>query len=152
AIPSANLCPITPPSTSLLAWADYLSTVRTPVQNCLTAVGSSNILYIVFTYNTPYSLTAPDQVIYSLDQFVADIWDSYEPAGQYGLPPSAHPYYAASQPEGNVYAPFISLASFRSQNSTLIYSVWRLDAATPALAQGLVDKAMAAETAGLSGQ
>jgi hypothetical protein len=47
AIPTANLCPITPPNTSLLAWADYLSTVRTPVQNCLTALGSSNILYIV---------------------------------------------------------------------------------------------------------
>jgi len=152
AIPSANLCPITPPSTSLLAWADYLSTVRTPVQRCLTAIGSSNILYIVFTYNTPYSLTGPDQVTYSLDQFVADIWDVYEPSGQYGLPSSAHPYYAANQPEGNVYTPFVSLATFRSQNSALIYSVWRLDAATPALAQGLVDKAMAAEVAGLRGQ
>ena len=152
AIPTANLCPITPPSNSLLAWTDYTSTVRTPVQNCLTALGSSNILYVVFTYNTPYSFIGPDQAIYSLDQFVADIWDVYEPAGQFGLPPSSHPYYAANQAEGNVYTPFVSLATFRNQNTALIYSVWRLDAATPALAQGLVDKAMAAEAAGLTGQ
>jgi hypothetical protein len=87
-----------------------------------------------------------------LDQFVADIWDVYQPAGQYGLPTSTHPYYAQNQSEGNVYTPFVSLAAFRNQNSTLIYSVWRLDAATPALAQGLVDKAMTAEATGLSGQ
>ena len=110
------------------------------------------ILYIVFTYNTPYEIIAPDQEIYSLDQFVADIWDVYEPPGEYGLPPSAHPYFAGAQPQGDVYPPFVSLAAFRSQNSTLIYSVWRLDAATPALAQGFVDKAMAAETGGLTGQ
>ena len=47
---------------------------------------------------------------------------------------------------------FAYLAAFRSRNTPLIYSVWRLDAATPALAQGLVDKAMAAEAAGLTGQ
>jgi uncharacterized protein (TIGR03790 family) len=152
AIPSANLCAIAPPSTSLVSWAAYTSTVRTPVQNCLTALGSSNILYIVFTYNTPYDLIGPDQATYALDQFVADIWDVYEPPGQYGLPTSAQPYYAANQAEGNVYTPFVSLAAFRSQNAALIYSVWRLDAATPALAQGLVDKAIAAETAGLTGQ
>ncbi|MGA7240081.1 MAG: TIGR03790 family protein, partial [Bryobacteraceae bacterium] len=109
-------------------------------------------LYIVFTYNTPYSLIGLDQATYSLDQFVADIWDVYEPPGQFGLPASPHPYYAANQAEGNAYTPFVSLATFRSQNSALIYSVWRLDAATPALAQGLVDKAMAAESAGLTGQ
>jgi uncharacterized protein (TIGR03790 family) len=152
AIPSANLCAIAPPSTSLVSWADYTSTVKTPVQNCLTAIGSSNILYIVFTYNTPYDLIAPDQATYALDQFVADIWDVYQPPGEFGLPPSSHPYYAANQAEGNLYTPFVSLAAFRSQNPALIYSVWRLDAATPALAQGLVDKAIAAEAAGLTGQ
>jgi uncharacterized protein (TIGR03790 family) len=151
-IPAANLCAIVPASTSYLSWTQYTSTVKTPVQNCLSAVGSSNILYIVFTYNTPYDVIAPDQATYALDQFVADIWDVYEPPGQYGLPAAAHPYFAGSQPQGDVYAPFVSMAAFRNQNSALIYSVWRLDAATPALAQGLVDKAMAAETSGLAGQ
>ena len=152
AIPATNLCAITPPSTSLLTWATYLSSVKTPVQNCLTLVGSSNILYIVFTYNTPYEFTGTDKAVYSIDQFIADIWDAYEPSGQFGLPATPHPYYAANQAEGNVYTPFVSLATFRTQNAALIYSVWRLDAATPALAQGLVDKAMAAEAGGLNGQ
>jgi hypothetical protein len=54
---------------------------------------------------------------------------------------------------GNVYQPFVSLATYRAQHGALtIYSVWRLDGATQALAQGLVDKAIAAETNGLAGQ
>ena len=57
-----------------------------------------------------------------------------------------------TEAEGNAYTPFLSMAAFRSQNTALIYSVWRLDAATPALAQGLVDKAIAAEATGLTGQ
>ena len=44
------------------------------------------------------------------------------------------------------------MAAFRLDASTpAIYSVWRLDGATPALAKGLVDKAKAAETSGLHG-
>jgi uncharacterized protein (TIGR03790 family) len=151
-IPSANLCAITPPATNWLNWTDFDGSVRTPIKNCLTALGSSNILYIVFTYNTPYDVIAPDTATYALDQFVADIWDQYAPPGQYGVPLIAQPYYAVAQAEGNIYSPYVSFQEFRSQNSILIYSVWRLDAATEALAQGLVDKAMAAESSGLSGQ
>ena len=151
-IPSANLCPITPPSTVYLTWNVFDSSVRTPVRNCLNTVGAGNILYIVFTYNTPYDVIAPDQATYALDEFIADIWDLYAPAGQYGIPLTSQPYYAPAQAEGNVYTPFLSFANYRSNGGTLIYSVWRLDAATAALAQGLVDKAMAAETSGLSGQ
>ena len=151
-IPAANLCPITPSSTTLLGFAEYLSAVKTPVQNCLNALGQTNILYIVFTYNTPYDLLAPDQAIYSLDEFVADIWDVYAPANQYGLPPSPQPYFTPTQAEGNVYTPFVSFATFRAQNPVPIYAVWRLDAPTPALARGLVTKAMAAEASGLAGK
>ena len=151
-IPSANLCAIAPPSTTFLYWSAFDTSVRTPIRNCLNALGSTNILYIVFAYQTPYDVIAPDSATYSLDQFVADIWDVYTPPGQYGAPPLAQPYYADAQTQGNAYVPFVSLADFRTQNPVAIYSVWRLDAATPALAKGLVDKALAAETAGLSGQ
>ncbi len=152
-IPAANLCPITPPSTTLVSWAVFGSAVKTPIQNCLSALGPANILYIVFTYNTPYDLTGLDQAIYAVDSFVADIWDVYEPTNQSGLPTSSQPYFAPAQAQGDAYTPYSSLAIFRAQNPALpIYSVWRLDAATPALAQGLVDKALAAESGGLSGQ
>jgi uncharacterized protein (TIGR03790 family) len=152
-IPAANLCAITPPSTTLLAWSDFISSVKTPIQNCLNTVGPSNILYIVFTYQTPYDLTAPDGNLYAVDQFVGDIWDVYTLPGQYGMPALAQPYYANAESQGYIYMPFVSLAAYRTgQNSVLIYSVWRLDAATPALAQGLVDKALLAESSGLAGQ
>ena len=152
AIPSQNLCAIQPPSTTSLSWSAFDSTVRTPISNCLNTVGWNNILYIVFTYQTPYKVIAPDNASYSLDQFVADIWDVYTPPGQYGLPATAQPYYAEAQSEGNVYVPFVSFAAFRSQNPIPIFSVWRLDAANSTLAKGLVDNALLAESTHLSGQ
>src|SRR5579885_3065256 len=152
AIPAGNLCPITPSSTTFLAWGDFVTTVKAPIQSCLNAVGASNILFRSFAYKTPYDVIAPDSNTYAVDEFIADIWDQYIPANQFGIPLAAHPYYAVNQAEGNVYVPFQSLATFRSQNPTLIYAVWRLDAPTAALAKGLVDKALLAESTGLSGQ
>ena len=152
AIPSQNLCAIKPPSTTSLSWSAFDSTVRTPIGNCLSTVGWNNILYIVFTYQTPYKVVAPDNALYALDQFIADIWDVYTPPGRYGLPATAQPYYAEAQSQGNVYVPFTSFAAFRVKNPIPIFSVWRLDAATPVLAKGLVDKALLAESTHLSGQ
>src|ERR1035438_9602301 len=151
-IPSANLCAITPPRIHWLYLVDFDSPVRTPIKNRLYALRSSYLLYIVMTYHTPYDVIAPDTATYALDQFIADIWDQYTPPGQYGVPPLSQPYFANNQAEGDIYTPYVSFQNFRNQNSILIYSVWRLDAATQALAQGLVDKAMAAENNGLSGQ
>lgn len=151
-IPAANLCAIAPPSTASLSWSAFVSKVSTPIGNCLEAVGWSNILYIVFAYQTPYSVIAPDGATYAIDQFIADIWNVYTPPGQYGIPPSPQPYYANAQSEGNVYIPFSSFAAYRMANPVPIFSVWRLDAATAALAEGLVDNALLAESAGLSGQ
>lgn len=153
AVPSANLCKISPPKTDTLTWTQYLSSVKTPVRNCLNAVGASNILYIVFTYQTPYTLTALNGQLYALDQYVADIWDLYNTRDAYPFPNKLQPYYADAQSQGNVYQPFTSFADYRAQNSAIsIYSVWRLDAPTAALAKGLVDKAIAAESSGLHGQ
>src|ERR1035438_4602961 len=114
-IPSANLCAITPPRIDWLYWGDFDSSVRTPIKNCLNALGSSNILYIVFTYNTPYDVIAPDTATYALDQFIADIWDQYTPPGQYGVPPISQPYFAIAQAEGNIYSPYVSFQNFRNQ-------------------------------------
>ncbi len=153
-IPLANLCPITPPSTVSLTWAQYVSSVKTPVQNCLNTVGPNNILYIVFTYQTPFTVKGSSgQLLYAMDQYVADIWDQYASQDFYPYPVQTHPYYDDAQSEGNVYQDFISFANYRAnKNALLIYSVWRLDAASAALAQGLVDKAISAESSGLSGQ
>jgi hypothetical protein len=103
---------------------------------------------------TPFTVNgSTSPFTYSIDQYVADIWDQYAQQDFYPVPPQVHPYYDDAQSMGNVYRPFVSFASYRAQQGALtIYSVWRLDGATQALAQGLVDKATAAEASGLAGQ
>jgi uncharacterized protein (TIGR03790 family) len=155
-IPVQNLCGIQPAATNVVTWDQYVSTVKTPVQACLNNVGPARILYIVFTYETPYDvMVSTSPLVYSLDSYVADIWDQYSSQDFFPYPylPNLQPYYADSQSMGNVYQPFQSFSAWRNTvASKLIYSVWRLDAASAALAMGLVDKAIAAEHSGLSGQ
>lgn len=154
AIPQANLCPVSAPSTVTLSWDQYTSTVKPAVQNCLNAVGPDNILYFVLTYRMPYRISGSSDLLrYALDSYLADIWDRYATKDFFPYPSRAQPYFVDSQSQGNVYKKFRSLADYRAASTALpIYSVWRLDAANAALAKGLVDKAIAAETSGLSGQ
>jgi uncharacterized protein (TIGR03790 family) len=152
-IPTANLCAISPPETAALSWSTYASTIRTPVQNCLNNLGARNILYIVLAYIRPFGLHGQNGTVYALDGYLADIWDQYTHHDAFPYPDLPHPYFAAAQRQGNYYPPFVSLAAYRAQQYSLtIYSVWRLDGATPALAEGLVDQALAAEANGLSGR
>jgi uncharacterized protein (TIGR03790 family) len=77
-----------------------------------------------------------------MDSYISDIWDQYSTVDFNPGPTAAHRYYADMQNQGNVYAPFQSLAEFRAQpRSQLLYSTWRLDGSTPAIAMGIVDKA-----------
>jgi uncharacterized protein (TIGR03790 family) len=153
AIPTANLCAISPSEAStLLSWSAYVSEVQNPIQSCLNTVGPNQILYIVFGYIRPFKLTAQNGKVYAIDQYVADIWNQYAATDAFPYP-AQHPYFAVNQAQGNSYQPFLSLAAYRAQQGSLqIYSVWRLDGATAALAEGLVDKAIEAEQNGLNGQ
>jgi uncharacterized protein (TIGR03790 family) len=153
-IPAANLCAISPSEVStLLTWSAYVSEVQNPIQNCLNTVGPNQILYIVLGYIRPFKLTAQNGKVYAIDQYVADIWNQYSATDAFPYPAQAHPYFAVNQAHGNSYQPFLSLAAYRAQQGSLqIYSVWRLDGATAALAEGLVDKAIEAEQNGLTGQ
>ena len=152
-IPEQNLCSIAPIDTIRLGWKEYISQVKTPVQKCLTAVGPNKILYIVFSYQTPYRVEGPDQqrnLTFTVDQEVSDIWNQLGPDFSQAL--QKHPYYDEAHSKTNVYQPFQPFAEYRAQpDAKMIYSVWRLDAATPKLAKGLVDKAIAAEKSGLKG-
>lgn len=153
-IPNANKCAIKPSDSVWVKWDDWDATIKKPIRKCLDAVGPGKILYIVFTYQTPYRLSVPlASGAFALDQYVADIWDQYVSAESPTMPRFPHPYFAEAQTQGNVYQPFRSLADYRAQPWALkIYSVWRLDGANAGLAKGLVDKALAAEASGLSGQ
>lgn len=147
-VPPVNICGISPSSGSSISLAEYEASVKVSVQACLNAVNPQHILYIVLAYDTPYLIERADGP-YSLDSYLSDVWDRY-PSNQVLVGPQrTHGYYADSQAQGNVYRTFMSFATYRRTTETdLIYSVWRLDGATPALAMGLVDKAIAAEQAG----
>jgi len=152
-IPEQNLCAIAPIDIVRLGWKEYISQIKTPVQKCLTEVGPGNILYIVFSYDTPYRVEGPDKrlnLVFAIDQQVSDIWDHYGPDFPQSRP--AHAYYDEAHSKANIYQPFVSFADYRAQpGAKMIYSVWRLDAANPKLAKGLVDKAIEAEKSGLKG-
>lgn len=150
-IPPVNMCGIAPTATAYLVESAFESTVKEPIKGCLNAVGPDHILYIVFSYLTPYRVTVGGRS-FSLDQAIADIWDEYAPEFPALYPDRSHPYFADAQSQGNVYPRFVSFADYRRRpDARMIYSVWRLDAANAALARGLVDKAIQAETNGLEG-
>lgn len=149
-IPESNRCKIAANS-EVINQEEFETRVKMPVRKCLDAAGKQKILYIVFSYQTPYVLTLGG-ARFALDQFVADIWDEYSPSRP-GNEAGSHPYFGGAQSQGNAYQSFVPLANYRDQPGALnIYSVWRLDAANANLAKGLVDKAMSAETSGLSGK
>lgn len=154
-IPSHNACALHIPTDGSFAgenavpWNQFNSLVRNPIRQCLNTVGADRILYIVFSFATPYRLVqGPIGAGQALDQFVADIWNDLGASS-----PARNPYFAEGNPRVHAYPPFVSLAAYRAQKGAKrIYSVWRLDAATPALAMGLVDRAMEAERTGWHGQ
>ena len=151
-IPKANLCKIDTDVDIMNDGTRFDPEVKKPLRACLEKLGSRRSLYIVFTFQTPY------EVVYqgheqALDQMVADIWDEYAGPRVLGRDAGDHPYFGKAESEGNVYEPFVPFAKYREQpNAKTIYSVWRLDGATPEVAEGLVDKAIYAESKGLQGK
>src|SRR5260370_39665640 len=138
-IPTANMCPIALGNDSTLpnmSLSDYTNLVKLPVRNCLNTVGPQNILYIVLAYIQPYDITLQPNNN-AIDSHLADVWDQYTTQTFSVVPSAPHRYYVETQSEGNVYSPFQSLAAYRALGRyALIYSVWRLDGATAAIAQG----------------
>src|SRR6202171_6169856 len=139
---SANVCGITllDPNAGVLSEMDFGNSIKTPIRNCLNGVGKANILYIVLAYIRPYAINLTQALgYYAVDSYLSDIWDQYSTLNFNPVPTAAHRYYADVQNQGNLYVPFVPFDTFRSQpRSLLVYSVWRLDGATPALAMGLV--------------
>ncbi len=151
-IPAANMCAVIlpDPNATALNIVDYNNSVRDPVRSCLDAAGRERILYILLAYMRPYGIVSSSGLgYYALDSYLADLWDHYTTQAFDPVPTRTHPYYVDNQSQGNVYRPFQSLSAYRDLGTLpLIYSVWRLDGVTPAMAMSLVDKALAAEAAG----
>jgi len=151
-IPASHLCKISVSSDAQIKQAEYDTNVKRPVQKCLEQADKDKILYIVLSYGTPWLLEfPPPQETYALDQFLADPWDEYLPE-RAANQPEVQPYFGKAQSEGDLYESYLPLADYRQKpDARKIYSVWRLDAASPAVAKGLLDKALYAEAHGLQG-
>lgn len=154
-IPKANLCPLRVPELAAasaapvvyVAYDEFEDVLQKPIRKCLTRVGKEKILYIVLAYDTPFRLRAvPQGSGVAIDSYLADIWND---ARRF---PTPNPYYAPFFNQEGKYPPFVSLDEYRRQpDAKLIYSVWRLDAPNPEVAEALVDKALEAERRGLKG-
>ncbi|MBZ5648648.1 MAG: TIGR03790 family protein [Acidobacteriia bacterium] len=154
-IPAANKCALKPVEfkaaasfpVEYVAYGDFTDMFAKPIRKCLNKVGKEKILYIVLTYDTPFELSgAPEGAGMAIDSYLADVWD------ETARSPEPNPYFAPLFNQRELYPPFVPLAEYRGQTGAkLIYSVWRLDAHTPQLAKGMVDKAIDAEQKGLSG-
>ena len=133
--------------------AEYTTYVKTPIRNCLTTVGKDQILYIVLAYVRPYIVDLTNYGARAIDSYLIDLWDQAAGASLPGFPSSAHRYFAEPQNQGNVYLPYQTFATFRTTpKAPAMYSVWRLDGLTAAMAKGMVTQAIQAETNGLTGQ
>jgi uncharacterized protein (TIGR03790 family) len=83
-----------------------------------------------------------------VDAYLADVFDQLDPSA-FGN----NPYYAPAESRANLYPPFAPFTDYRAApGAKQIYSVWRLDGANPALAKGLVDRAIHAEAGGPAGR
>ncbi len=154
-IPAAHQCALKPVEfkaaasfpVEYIAYGDFADLFAKPVRKCLHKAGEEKILYIVLTYDTPFKLSGAAQGAgIAIDSYLADLWDDT------GDSPRPNPYFAPLFNARAIYPPFVSLADYRAQpGARRIYSVWRLDAATPQMARAMVDKALEAERKGLSG-
>jgi uncharacterized protein (TIGR03790 family) len=146
-IPSSNLCPLSLPNPSAfqITLDQYNTSVKTPIKNCLQTLGPRNILYIVLAFIRPLEVTRDADTIFALDSLLADAWDQHT-TRLLSPPNTTHSYYGDSQSQGNTFAPFQSLADFRTSSRTpTIYSVWRLDGATAAATIAKVDSVASVE-------
>lgn len=148
-IPAENVCRFSS-NPSSVNQGDFESAIKPRIRKCLEKVGKDKILYIVLSYATPFDVVI-NGFNYAVDQFLADIWDDFlpdRPAAQNEV----QPYFGEAQSQGGVYQPYVPFSEYRSRpGAHLIYSVWRVDGPTPEIANGLVDKALFAETHGLTG-
>src|SRR5262249_25401469 len=137
-----------------IGWDEYETSFKPMLRACLEAVGKEKILYIVFSFQVYQVVNGtPGSSTLALDSLAADVWDSF--SGPWGTNP--YSYYSFENAVDG-YIPFVSLADYRDLSAAdgayggyLVYSTWRLDGADPDQAKGLVDKAIQAETQGLSG-
>lgn len=150
-IPKENLCKVDTDPKELENGSSFEPEIKKPIRACLEKLGKQNILYIVFSFEMPYSTNygGPQKAV---DQVVADIWDEYAANGVMGRQAGDQPYFGKAQTQGNVYEPYVPFAKYRSQpGAKTIYSVWRLDGPNAQAAESLVDKALYAEANGLKG-
>jgi uncharacterized protein (TIGR03790 family) len=148
-VPRENLCAVShlDESNDWIARDDFERKLQKQVVDCLERAGKSKILYILLSYGFPFRINhMPTGFGEAVDQYLQIPFDT----SPWARP--NNPYFAINDVKVTTYPAFQSLAEFRNQRpSVLLYSVWRLDAPTPKIADALVDKAVSAEAKGVIG-
>jgi len=151
-IPKTNLCKIDTIKDSIDDGSIFEPEIKKPLRSCLDKLGKQKILYIVFSFETPYVIRHQGHTV-AVDQLVSDIWDEFTAPATVGREAGDQPYFGKAEAQGNVYESFVPFATYRdSPKAKTIYSVWRLDGPTAEIAKSLVDKALLAEKDGLKGK
>jgi uncharacterized protein (TIGR03790 family) len=158
-IPAGNMCPITPPNDTAnsITQAQYESAFRDPIKTCITNVGRANVYYVVIVWVRNLVFNGSNGVNYAIDSFLQDPWETITTAYPIQGSPFTQPttgYYAVTLNTSAtpVFPRFNTLANYRLANPWIhLFSVWRIDGDSTVIAQGLIDKAIAAETTGLTG-
>jgi uncharacterized protein (TIGR03790 family) len=148
-VPAENLCPVPHlgEATETITRDDFERKLQKQVVACLEKSGKSRILYILLSYGFPFRISnMPTGFGEAVDQYLQIPFDTTPWARP------NNPYFVSNDVKSGTYAQFQSMAEFRREKPTvLLYSVWRLDAATPKIAEALIDKAVAAEAKGATG-
>lgn len=138
-IPSANIFHVKTVITEDMSKADYKEQIEAPLRKFLDANGGAmrkKILYIVPTYGVPVKMEGG----FAVDSVLVMMYAGHDDM----KPPLKSPYSAAvgsRPPHFDVWSDQLEAA-----NAGKMFQVSRLDGPSAAIAKGLVDKAMAAET------
>ena len=76
-IPASNACAINVANRSWVDLATYERAIKSPIRQCLNAVGNDNILYVVLSYATS-DVVSDNFAIFSsrsVDQLIVDVWE-----------------------------------------------------------------------------
>jgi uncharacterized protein (TIGR03790 family) len=148
-VPPENICGVSHlgDATETIARDDFERKLQKQVVDCLQKADKSKILYILLSYGLPFRISnMPTGYGEAVDQYLQIPFDTTPWAKP------NNPYFVSNDVKSTQYVDFQGLADFRRQRpSILLYSVWRLDAPTPKIADALVDKAVSAEAKGATG-
>ena len=138
-IPTANILHVKTVATEQISEDEFKDQIENPLRKFLDAGGGAmrrKILYIVPTYGVPVKIAQQ----FAVDSVLAMMYAGHEDL----KPPLVNPYFGATGSRPPHFAEWSDTVA--AAKNFKMFVVTRLDGPTAAIAKGLVDKAIQAET------